>query len=291
MENYSSRSKANSTSLPKKKIISKLKLKSYSNLNYLVTEPDQHAPKKKKLTLNLIKTKKFQNSKYSKSQVKLLMNINRDHSNNSNAKSDNSTIPAQKIKKDYATLLNENRNLRSQIEKLKQENLVLKTENKKLYNKLSSNTITTNTASHSDILHLNPSSSSNILLTQDSLPSFLKQNKNPPFIGYFKFKQDNASPTLAKFRKKKIHFHSDYHNNIETEPNVSDNLTILNQSEAAKELTVMKIRVKKILNQYSTLLGNNIRIHSLTKNNYNTIEAKGNSRNIKLNASFSSYCK
>lgn len=289
MENYSTRSKANSTSLPKKKIISKLKLKSYSNLNYLVTEPEQHIPKKKKLTLNLLKTKKFQNSKYSKSQVKLLTNINRDHSNNSNSKSDNSALPVQKIKKDYATLLNENKNLHSQIEKLKQENLALKNENKKLVNRLSSNTITSNTASHTDILHLNPSNS-NILLTQDSYPSFLKQNKNHPFSGYLKFKQDSISPTFAKFRKKKIHFHSDYHNNFETEPNISDNLT-LTQNEAIKELTVMKIRVKKLLNKYSTLLGNKACIHLNTKTNYNTIEAKGNSRNFKLNESLSSYCK
>lgn len=59
MENYSTRSKANSTSLPKKKIISKLKLKSYSNLNYLVTEPEQHIPKKKKVNIQFIKNKKI----------------------------------------------------------------------------------------------------------------------------------------------------------------------------------------------------------------------------------------
>ncbi len=61
MDVGSSTRKNHSNSLSKGKS-SKLKLKSYSNLHYVATEPDI-AQKKKKLTLNLLKTKQMKSSK------------------------------------------------------------------------------------------------------------------------------------------------------------------------------------------------------------------------------------
>lgn len=314
MDVVSSTRKNHSNSLSKGKASSKLKLKSFSNLHYVATEPDI-VQKKKKLTLNLLKTKQM---KSSKSNLKLntqLANIKlkKNHSNNSISNSNLETLPPNKKRKDYITLLNENNDLLSQIEILKQEIITLKLENKKLLSKLNNNINVNNTInapssskSNIDILHFNSSNSnSNILLTQEnSYPSFLKQNSL--YSGYFRFKHDSVSPTFPSLKKKKkIYLQNTYKNiplrrgnsdcmqTLNTDYDGHSNSDITNVSNYTpvtyKDVNDMKMRMKKLLNKYSVMLEREIRYRNddywnLQGGNFNTIECtrkRGNSRNIK----------
>lgn len=303
MDVVSSTRKNHSNSLSKGKA-SKLKLKSYSNLHYVATEPDI-AQKKKKLTLNLLKTKQM---KSSKSNLRLnpqltTIKLKKNDSNNSISNSKNT------IRKDYVTLLNENSDLLSQIELLKQEIIALKLENKKLLSKINNNINVNNTInapvsskSNIDILHFN-SSNSNILLTQEnSYPSFLK--KNSLYSGYFRFKHDSVSPTFPSLKKKKKLYlqnsfknvpprrgNSDCMQTLNTDCDGHSNSDITNVSNytpvSYKDVNDMKNRIKKVLNKYAVMLEREIRYKNndywnLHGGNYNTIECtqkRGTSRN------------
>lgn len=299
MDVGSSTRKNHSNSLSKGKS-SKLKLKSYSNLHYVATEPDI-AQKKKKLTLNLLKTKQM---KSSKSNLRLnpqltTIKLKKDNSNNS----------IKNTRKDYVTLLNENSDLLSQIEALKQEIITLKLENKKLLSKINNNSNVNNTInapgsskSNIDILHFN-SSNSNILLTQEnSYPSFLK--KNSLYSGHYRFKHDSKSPTFPNLKmKKKLYLQNSFKNaplrrggsdvlqTLNTDYDGHSNSDITNVSNytpvSYKDVNDMKNRIKKVLNKYAGMLEREIRYNNndywnLHGGNYNTIECtqkRGTSRN------------